>query len=239
MTFLGKILVFVNLVLSLCFAIWAFALYTNRIDWTTTKGTDRPGEYARRDTEMQGLKAALTRGEAGVDVANRSVQAEEERIPKYVAWYKDQLDKLRAGKDPVQALVMSGGVVALDAEGYPKLGPVLSASKQPIGGLASLAVLNQEYAAKHQAYIDTTHELDKVLDAERLLTEQIGNGKDKGLRAQLAAVELAGKNSVDEQEFIKPLLYNREVEGQLLVKRGQALQARLKELESVSVATKP
>ena len=239
MTLLGKISLLLNLALSLGFAIWAFAIYTNRIDWTTTKTSDRTGEFAKRDADLQALRTSLTRGEARVDAARTNVQLEEGRIPMYQAWYKDQLDKLRSGKNPVQALVSVDGKVVLDQDGLPKLGPVLSATKQPVGGLASLEVLNQEYAAKQQAFLETSRELDKVLDAERLLTEQIGNGNDKGLRAQLAAIQLAEKNSLDEQEFIKPLLYNREVEGQLLAKRGRALEARLKELEGVSVTRRP
>jgi hypothetical protein len=239
MTFVGKIMLFLNLALSLGFAMWAFALYTNRIDWTTTKSADRPGEYARRDAELQTLKAALTRGEGRLDVAKGGVQLNEEKIPKFQAWYKEQLDKLRTGKNPVQAVVMKDGRLELDPDGLPKLGPVLSATKQPIAGLATIEALNQDYAAKHQTFLDVTQELNKTLEAERQLTEQVGNGRDKGLRAQLAAEQLAEKNSIDEQEFIKPLLYNREVEGQLLVKRGKALEARLKELAGAAVTRRP
>ncbi len=239
MTFAGKIMLFLNLGLSLGFAMWAFALYSNRIDWTTTKSAERPGEYAKRDAELQTLKAALTRGESRLDAAKASVQLNEEKIPKYQAWYKEQLDKLRVGKNPVQALVMREGRLDLDADGLPKLGPVLSATKQPVPGLASIEVLNQDYAAKHQTFLDVTQELNKTLDGERQLTEQIGNGHDKGLRAQLAAEQLAERNSIDEQEFIKPLLYNREVDGQVLVKRGRALEARLKELAGAAVTRRP
>jgi hypothetical protein len=246
MTFMGKILVLVNLALSLGFAFWAFAIYSNRIDWTTTKSADRTGEFAKRDAELQALRAALGRGEANMEEAARNVALAEDRVPKYQAWYKEQLEKLRTGKNPVQALVVKGGKLQLDPDpgapppyGLPQLGPVLSASKQPVAGLASIEVLNQEYAAKHQTFVDVTHELDKVLDGERQLTEQIGNGRDKGLRAQLAVVEHAGTNAIAEQEFIRPLLYNREVEGQLLVKRGNALESRLKELAGAHVARQP
>ena len=139
----------------------------------------------------------------------------------------------------MQAQVQKEGQLDLDPEGYPKLGPVLSSTKQPLAGLAPIEALNQDYAAKHQMFLDVTQEFAKTLDAERQLTEQIGNGRDKGLRAQLAAEQLAEKNSINEQEFIKPLLYNREVEGQLLVKRGKALEVRLKELAGAAVTQRP
>jgi len=93
--------------------------------------------------------------------------------------------------------------------------------------------------AKQQQIVDTIHETDAAVDKEKALTVLIGNGKDKGLRAQLAAELLAEKNSVDEQEFLKPLLYNRQVELQVLAKRSRELQARLKELQASRVAEKP
>src|SRR5581483_9944568 len=105
-----------------------------------TKSADRQGEFAKRDTELQALRTVLTRGEARLDSATASVQLEEERVPKNQGWYKDQLDKLRAGKTPVQALVSTDGKLALDPDGLPKLGPVLSSTKQPVGGLATIDV---------------------------------------------------------------------------------------------------
>jgi CHASE3 domain sensor protein len=59
------------------------------------------------------------------------------------------------------------------------------------------------------------------------------------LRADLAAQELANQKSLAEQEYLRPLLYNRQVEAQILVKRRKALEARLKELETVPVVRRP
>jgi len=239
MTRFGRVLLFLNLVLSLGFAFWAFAIYTQRIDWTTTKSPERQGEYAQRAAALDSLKTAIARGESRLDLATQSVKAEEDRIPKYVAWYKVQLENLRTGKNPVRAPVINKGQLQLDKDGYPRLGPVLTNDKTPIPGLASLDVLHQDYLAKQQQIVDTIHETDAAVDKEKALTVLIGNGKDKGLRAQLAAELLAEKNSVDEQEFLKPLLYNRQVELQVLAKRSRELQARLKELQASRVAEKP
>jgi len=239
MTRFGRVLLFLNLVLSLGFAFWAFAIYTQRIDWTTTKSPERQGEYAQRSAALESAKTAIARGESRLELATQAVKAEEDRIPKYIAWYKEQLENLRVGKNPVRALVMVKGQLQLDKDGYPKLGPVLTNDKTPIPGLASLDVLHQDFLAKQQQIVDTIHETDAAVVKEKDLSVLIGNGKDKGLRAQLAAELLAEKNSVDEQEFLKPLLYNRQVEFQVLVKRTKELQARLKELQASRVAEKP
>ena len=46
------------------------------------------------------------------------------------------------------------------------------------------------------------------------------------------------KRSLNEQEFVKPLLYNRLVELQILTKRNEALASRLKEVEGAAVTQK-
>ena len=105
--------------------------------------------------------------------------------------------------------------------------------------LRSIEVLEQAYAQLQAQVAQTTKEIEKLVDEERKLTEQIGNGKEKGLRADLAAVQLKERISHDEEEFLKPLLYNRQVEYSLLMKRQQALEARIKELQGLSLADQP
>src|SRR5262249_6920543 len=139
----------------------------------------------------------------------------EARRPKLQAWYDEQLKNLREGTQPVQALVFNKGVLQVDAEGVPAL--------QPLKGLASIATLEQAYAQLQEQVTQTTKDIAKLVDEERKLTEQIGDGKEKGLRADLAGVQLKEKISHDEEEFLKPLLYNRQVEYSLLMKRQQAL----------------
>ena len=57
MTLFGKVLVLVNLGLSVAMAAWAIGVYTQRIDWSTNKGTadKAPGELVKRQERLRQL----------------------------------------------------------------------------------------------------------------------------------------------------------------------------------------
>ena len=55
MTTAGRIALFANLALSVMFAFWGFAIYSQRVNWTNKKLGDRDGEYAKRDAEIKQL----------------------------------------------------------------------------------------------------------------------------------------------------------------------------------------
>ncbi len=239
MTRVGKIFLFVNLALSLVFATWGFGIYSNYINWTDKKIGDREGEFTKRADAIKRVMEARGRAETSWNSFLNPPQgllAVEASRPKLQARYNELLENLRAG--PVQALVYENGAL-VKKYGYPVLGPVLNTAKQPVQGLKSLQALDGDYRQKQKAIQDVTDAIEKQVELEKQLTEEIGDGQEKGLRADLAAVQLAEKRSLDEQEFLKPLLYNRQVEVQLLQRRQQALEARVKELESVKVAKQP
>jgi hypothetical protein len=232
MTTAGKIALLLNIALSIGFAAWGLALYANRVDLTNQKSGETAGEYALRDEAIKNLRDnVVPKAMARWSTAVPAVDQLEARRPKLQAWYDEQLKNLREGTKPVQALVFNKGVLQVDAEGVPGL--------QPLKGLASIAALEQTYAQFQEQVAQTTKEITKLVDEERKLTEQIGDGKEKGLRADLAAVQRKEKISQDEEEFLKPLLYNRQAEYSLLMKRQQALEARIKELQGLSLADQP
>jgi hypothetical protein len=132
------------------------------------------------------------------------------------------------------------GELQFDPKGYPAMRPATDK------GLTSLRALSEEYETKQNAIRAVRVEIEKLIEQEKALTEELVGkdlGKDrgtvKGLRADLAAQELANQKSLAEQEYLRPLLYNRQVEAQILVKRRKALEARLKELETVPVVRRP
>jgi hypothetical protein len=229
MTTAGKIALLANLALSVVFAFWGMNLYANRIDWSQAGG-----EYAQREETIKNYRDnVLPRATARYLAAVPAVNDIEARRPQLQDWEAKQIQNLRAGNDPVQGLVVKRGELATDAQGRPVLGP------PPVRGLASIAVLDQEYARLQDQVAKTTQDIIRLVDEERKLTEQIGDGREKGLRADLAAEQLKEKKAQDEAEFLRPLLYNRQVEYALLVKRQQALEARIKELQGASQASQP
>jgi hypothetical protein len=238
MTNTGKIAVLINLALSLMFAFWGIGLYANRIDWTNQKTGETSGKYAQRDEAIKNLRdVVLPQALARWNTAIATVDDLDSRRPALQDWYAEDLKNLRSGMNPIQALVEEKGVVKIDpATHRPVLGAVLDLSNKPIQGLASVAALNQSYSQLADQIMQVTQEIAKLIEEEKQLSEQIGDGRDKGLRAELAAEELRHRKAVDEQESLKPILYNRQVEHSLLVKRQKALESRIKEMQAVSAA---
>jgi hypothetical protein len=227
----GPIFLCINLALGLVFGFWGLGLYYNRISF------DKIAQDS--DKEINSLKKSLADAEKHWKESLLPLVRAESLRPKLQSQYADHLQNLREGNKPVQALVMEkGGALKLDANGFPQLGPVVDASNQPIPGLKSIKLLNSDYtqvAAANKQVIDQT---EAKLKEEQQLNQEIGNGT-KGLRADLAKQQLAERNSLQEKEDLLPLLYNRQVEAQLLAKRKKALETRLQELGSVRVAQHP
>jgi hypothetical protein len=237
-TLMGKILLFVNLAFSLALAFWGFGIYTNHIDWSDQKVGERMGQFAIWNERIKSVSdLALPRAMSRFQTARAALEDLEARRPKLREWYARELQNLQSGNQAVRAPVYRAGQLQIDPKtGAPVMGPVLNLKGQPIQGLASIEAQNKTYMEKQSQIVAVTKEIDKLLTEEKRLTTEIGDGKEKGLRADLASVQLARQRSEDEQEFLRPLLYNRQVEVQILVKRQKALEARLKELGSVSVA---
>src|SRR5438105_12187392 len=96
MTLLGKIMVFVNVALSLVFLFWATGLFQNRIDYTV--------EHKARSEEIERLKKVLAgQGDAGPgaearwQLAVNQLKATEARRPVLQKFYADKLELLRSG----------------------------------------------------------------------------------------------------------------------------------------------
>jgi hypothetical protein len=246
-TTIGRILLFVNLGLSLLFAFWGFGIYSQQINWTDKKLGEREGEYAKRAQEIErykGEKGARALAESRWDAASKALREEETKRPIYDNWYAEQLERLRIGekdKRPasVSALVFAGGELQLDANGLPRLGPVIDAAKKPIAGLQDIQHLNQVNAKAQEDIKNVTDEINALVKQEQDLTARLGDGKEKGLRFQLAEELQAGDNSQAEQKYIKTPLYNALVEAQSLADRRKVLEARLKELKGAKVARQP
>lgn len=240
---IGRITTLANLALSLGFAYWAFGLYANHVDFTSKKSGETAGQFARRNEEFTRLKEARARAEGRWNVAFTTLAAEEEKIPGIRAWWaKHLLDMQNSPTEPIKDLQYVNGQLKVDARGIPELGPVLDGAGQPIPGLASLAVLQKQYEERQTEIAAVSKEVDQLVEQLKKLTGTVGDGKEGnsgGLRATLAAVQKEVKKSEDEQEYLKPLLYNRQVEAQLLASRHKALESRLKELQSVPVARQP
>jgi hypothetical protein len=253
LTLAGKIALFVNLALSVLFAFLGFGIYSQRINWTDKKIGERDGKYQLKDLRIRDLKAARDRVEArwatalkSPEVPGRSpggILAMEASRPRKQAWYKQQIEILKTGdaNQKILDIDFDQGLIRLNppVTGLPEMKEVTDQSKKPIPGLASLLILNEAYSRIQKDIVTKTGEIEKLIQEERLLTEQLGDGKVRGLHFDLAQQQLAEKRSLDEQEYLQPLLYNSMVKRQSLEDRRRVLEGRVKKLQASSVAKQP
>jgi hypothetical protein len=242
-TRLGKILVLVNLVLSVLFAVWALGIYANRIDWPGTGSPTIPGEKAlgelrKRDDEIKEYSSKANK--AGIALSswrawNARLAALEAARPAAQAQYSAKLQSLDDGQGPVTGFVF-------DQQGRLGNGPeVPGAGGQP---LRSRTIYQQQTAAAEKQIEDLNKQANQDLHAAEDQTVQL-NGvregdqvKQKGLRDLLREEQVARQNALDEIEYVRPFRYNRQAEGALLQKRQATLVERLEELKKQRAAAR-
>ena len=231
----GRVLTYVNLALSLMFAIWAAAVYSNEVDWTDRKSQGEEGVYARLNDAIKQLDSSRGPAEGRLLAGRSAVAKWEAARPEMQARYARELQSLRSGDGSVQAPTYVKDELQLDNQGHPRLGPVLGPGDKPLRGLASIAKLDQAYKQRLDEIQNVTTALDGLVADQQKSSTEIGNGQEQGLRFDLAGVEKKIKQSQERQEVLKPQVYNRQVELALLLKRQKSLQSRLKELQGTSV----
>jgi hypothetical protein len=246
MTIFGKILVFVNLALSFVMLAWAVGVYTESVDWATPKATPEKAQgelYKLRDRIAPqggfGLWDAVKQSEARLKTSNAAVAAvETPRDSKQKwdtvrrenqRWYAEQLKELETSVNPVKDVVRreKEGDLVLDDK-HPGR-PLMQESKDKSGKpLVGMAFYIKELADTNTQIKEAIGDLNKFVAEDAELTAMIGG--PKGLRVRLADEEEKRLRVLSEQDYLKPLLVNSQVEGELLQKRHRELEARKTEL---------
>ncbi|GIW81797.1 MAG: hypothetical protein KatS3mg105_3604 [Gemmatales bacterium] len=232
-TRIGKILVFLNLILSLGMATIAVGIYMNRIDWVGTDSSEeRQGQYERLREEIDSLRASLARAygrwqEQVTHLAKLETTRRQRR-----EWYDVRLQELKTGNQPIKQLVYENLMLKTDRNGLPVL--VVHPDKR----LKAKQSLLQELEARDKEISDEIAAINMLIEEEVRLTFIIEGkpGEKKGLRGLLSELEEAQKRSLAEAEFVKPLRINRGIEVQSLQERQKALRARVEELKKIGVA---
>ena len=84
--------------------------------------------------------------------------------------------------------------------------------------------------ARHQKFVEEDTRLTNVLAGFKDPKE----GDVKGLRQRIVEERVKLHELAEEQKFVRPLLINAFVESQLVLKRADALKARMRELGNVA-----
>src|SRR5262245_26708801 len=94
MTRLGKLLVFLNVALSVLFAAWAGFMLALRVDWSADK--NKGGELSARKEKIDAtLKNALPQAETRWKAEQARLAALETPRPAERKWYTEQFQILR------------------------------------------------------------------------------------------------------------------------------------------------
>lgn len=250
MTWFGKILVLLNLVLSLVMAAFALALFTTRIDWSNQKGKDgKPdGELLGRQTQTKELWAVIPQAETRWRTARTGMLAlEEGKGPEFKdsrtatrAWYDAELRCLQSGdiggmKRAAMLTVVLDAVRQTTPDdanfGRPKMAPATDRSGKV---LKDLDFYNQEEKNLLVAIEMERKRLEDAIKEDIKLTELLLG--PKGLQARLVDERVKREDIMMEHGIVKPMLINTYVDSELLLQRRRELERRLEELKKKRAA---
>jgi hypothetical protein len=252
MTTFGKVLVALNLVLSLAMASWAWALWSDRIDWSNTRGTaeQAEGAFKEREDRLATLWEDERPAEARWRAGRAAVRTEEARIDEGPPFFRAELAHLTdkaSAQQPAREVVhaeqdderlgVRKGQVLPDPKnkGLPTMAPAKDAAGAALA-LQSLKyyddVLKQKLEERQA--LNTKHQ-EQIAEAIRLTDQLTG---PRGLFQRLADERRKRTGVVDELKQVYPMLVNSQVEAELVQKRHKALQRRLDELKGTGVAAR-
>lgn len=244
----GKVLVFLNLVLSIGAAAWAMGLYTQRINWTNKAGADGAAPRIKELADAINQRySALSVAQARFTNAPNQLFTVETFRSLAQSSYRQQLALLNSGNANVLEVAVKDGVVAMD----PKANwlPFLREAKDRQGAsmpsiAVQLAAIHKTQDAIHKTMVD----IDKAhVDNYQITALLIG---DKGLRERLAqenAKTVKIEESIARRDVekgtkdgeLRTRTRDYEVERALLAERNKQLEERVKELEKTGVARQP
>jgi hypothetical protein len=247
MTLFGKILVMLNVTLSLLLCFWAIGVFTRHIEFSADLSKSAPETVMQvRGLQSQlvpenpkpryGLWDELSASEAHWADASPGLKKAEEWRPRNQKWYASKLVELAKSDVPVKKPGYKDARVEVirndpDNYGLPAMVEAMDRGGVPLKGKAPYL---QEYDDKQRAITVAMDDLTRYCKDDAELTARIGGVS--GLRDQIAAEVDKRERVLAEQEFLKPLLVNSRVEGELLSRRRADLESRVKELKGVGVA---
>jgi len=249
MTFLGKLLVMVNVGVSLVMAYAAVALYFNGVDWGYDKA--KPGEVGgllkQKQAEIAEVQTMQAPNESAWKAARPLLWKQEEERRKARAFFVAKIDHNRnkANQDaPALAVEIEktkeGDYRAKRDPKAPYL-PVMKLTKvrgekekqDDLAPLQSRAVYQGQLLTYHKENLGLLDKLAKEFKKDDELTRQIFDKSTKrGLQPDLMEERVKRQKVEAERRLIKPLYVNTAVESELSLKRLKALKEQIKQLRA-------
>jgi hypothetical protein len=246
MTLAGKILVVLNVGLSLIFLSWAVLTFTQATDWgfkdprKDIVGQPIPSEIKKREAKLAEVKKTATPAVVAWRNASADLAAVEKRVPENHVWYVQQMKLADSAKGAVavKELKREEGRLVLDAApwGHPVLDKQVADK--------SLEGYKDDFQTV-QANIDTVRKnIAKLSETEKDLTAQINGSLDesgahkKGILDLLELEAETQRRVKTEIDYIKPLWVQELMDAQLLIERQQQLEGRKEQLQGKGVASR-
>ncbi len=257
MTRFGRVLVLLNLALSLMLAAWSFNIYANGIDWTDRKDTKstppRMGRFAVNAATLDELwkgvpavqkdwldgRAALAKQEKGLADERVWYDKEIHYVLVGPAKNKGVFDVAIATQDDPNTGAKKGQVL-LDEQGFPQLVPIQDPAGKPLQ-LQSLAEYNKEEESILNDIEKLVAQHSANIAEAGTLTDKIIGDKGKGIRGLQQRINDEQAKNADllaEIKLVEPQLINTLVEAQLVNRRHAQMVRRIAELRRTKVASK-
>lgn len=242
MGFIGRILVVLHAAVALAVLTWAVGVYTQRINWNTPPATSGdesgPGVFDRQKAKVDEYNVAVDRSFTRWTANKLRVEAlEAERYPRR-EFYAGQLAILQTGKlggaaVPVQVPPARAANGYLDIvrtnnrEAY-MVRPMIPADSID-GYLAKMDRLRADINASQVRNKTALDERKKLNDE---IVDLPGPPATKGLRTLISEQKAIHDRALAENVYVTGFVTNREAEFGLLVKRRDAMNARIGELRT-------
>jgi hypothetical protein len=268
MNYLGKGLVFLNLLVSLFLFTWSGTIYLQAVDWGWKDPRQRlDGELVASEIDKRtALIKELLRLQSRADLrlTDTSDPKTQQLLPGLITtwisyqrllaanhlWYQEKLAELASAPGNIQVLYPKYdkiGGLALDAAGRPIFDRPATL-RTPTGEVKlekSYAVLRNERAKLLKEIDQVQVNIRQWVEKQKELTVKLNGTQDAagkeilpGLYALLARENDIQSRLKEEKNYLEPLWINELVNAQLLLERQASLRVRLAELQAVRAAQK-
>jgi hypothetical protein len=251
MTAIGKILVVINVALSLLFLAWSVAIFTQSVDWGWKEprkefGEKVPSELEKRQKADKSAHEAIKHVHAAFLKTHKDLEAHEQTFTRNHLWYTQELAKLesekaRAGAD-IQEVKIKKGTGSPELLGGPTSRPGMVKVEPLLVSLEGYRTVldNLEKEIKRVSDINK-----KTLEEAAEITKQLSGIHDedgtilkKGIYHLLDIEARALAQLQAEISHVQPLRIKELVNRAVLIDRRTRLEARVEELRKPKVVSK-
>jgi hypothetical protein len=261
MNYVGKTLVYVNLLLSVFLLAWATAIYFQKVDWGWKEprkelGERVPSEFDKRAALLQdalrmkaqvvGSPAEEKRPATGIFAQEQMVAYLQVRLPRNHLDYEQILAAVQSSPKQIapaiQRLKIDKGVVAVDPS---TLQPIFAGNVTFTDENKRTTNVDQSYDTYRVQQRQVGSQIKTVSDAiakliedQAKVTVKLDGSKGEGKESRPGLFDLLEQEHKlqwqvkGEIGYVRPRWVRELVDSQLLLERHDSLQSRLEELKA-------